>query len=337
MGLLEQNTLAKADETSERFPAVEACGLVKEYPDVGRVLDEVTFNVASGTIFALLGPNGAGKSTMVRILTTLSSPGGGVARVGGFDVATEPGLVRRQIGCVFQKSGADGELTARENLVLQGRLCGLDRKDSSRRSQVLLDKFGISAAADRRVETFSGGMVRKLDIALGMIHGPRILFLDEPTVGLDPESRADVWCEISRLQHEAHLTVFLTTHYLEEAEQLATRLAILESGHLVAEGTADELKREILSDTVEFTFADRVTRFECLRLREIQSVAEPVVVDDFAVRFRVRNGANAAPELIDYLQGIGLKVASIKISRPSLDDVYRHHAGRPAVEKRNGQ
>jgi ABC-2 type transport system ATP-binding protein len=229
--------------------AIEAQGLAKTYPGGVRALDGLSLTVGEGAVFGLLGPNGAGKSTAVKILTTLAQPDEGEARVAGLDVRAEPAEVREAIGVVSQGSGLDVQATARENLRLQGHVHGLGGRDLEQRSEALLERFGLADAADRLVRTFSGGMQRRLDIALALVHRPRVLFLDEPTTGLDPEVRADMWEEIARLTGEG-LTVLLTTHYLEEADRLAAHLAIVDRGRVVAEGTPDELKRELRGDAV---------------------------------------------------------------------------------------
>ena len=228
--------------------AIEADGLVKRYGEV-QALDGVDLHVEAGTVFGLLGPNGAGKSTTVRILTTLSRPDAGAARVAGHDVLTQPVAVRRAIGVVGQKHGSDPEATGRENLVLQGELYGIS--DVKARAAEMLERFGLADAADRQVKTYSGGMERRLDVALGLIHRPQVLFLDEPTTGLDPEARAELWAEIERLAREERMTILLTTHYLEEADRLASQLAIVDRGRIVARGTPDELKAELEGDTVQ--------------------------------------------------------------------------------------
>jgi ABC-2 type transport system ATP-binding protein len=230
-----------ADKTT--LPAIEADRLVKTYPGNVRALDGLTFTVAAGTVFGLLGPNGAGKSTTVKILTTLARPDAGTARVAGHDVAGDPDAVRRRIGVVAQRSGTDPEATGRENLVLQGRLFGIATGEVRERADALLERFGIAGAADRPVRTWSGGMVRRLDVAMGLVNRPSVLFLDEPTTGLDPEIREAMWAELTRLSTEERLTILLTTHYLEEADRLADRLAIVDAGRVIAEGTPEQLKR----------------------------------------------------------------------------------------------
>ena len=230
--------------------AIAARGLVKTYPKGVRALDGVGFEVAAGSVFGFVGPNGAGKSTTVKILTTLSRPDSGEAEVAGIDALRHPDQVRRAIGCVAQRSGVDVQATGRENLLLQGRLYGMGGRELERRVDTMLERFGLSGAARRVTRTYSVGMQRKLDVAIGLVHSPRVLFLDEPTTGLDPEARADMWAEIERLAGEEGLTILLTTHYLEEADRLARRVAIVDRGRIVAQGTPDELKSELHGDAV---------------------------------------------------------------------------------------
>jgi len=214
---------------------IEACALVKTYPGDVRALDGLSFVVEAGTVFALVGPNGAGKSTTVKILTTLSKPDAGEARVAGIDVLRRPDAVRHAIGCVAQKSGIDLAATGRENLMLQGHVYGMRGAELKRRAADLLVSAGLADAADRVTRTYSGGMQRKLDVAMGLVHRPEVLFLDEPTTGLDPQARLDMWDEIARLARDEGLTILLTTHYLDEADRLAQRLAIVDRGKVVAE------------------------------------------------------------------------------------------------------
>jgi ABC-2 type transport system ATP-binding protein len=232
------------------IPAIEARGLVKTYPAPGknpriRALDGLNLTVEPGTIFALVGPNGAGKSTTVKILTTLAVADEGTATVEGIDVRTDPAQARRVIGVVGQRSGADPTATGRENLVLQGHLYGQRSDAARRRADELLDRFALTDAAGRFVRTYSGGMQRRPEVALGLVHQPKVLFLDEPTTGLDPEARAAMWDEITRLAAADQVTVLLTTHYLDEADRLAGRLAIVDRGRVVAEGAPDRLKQDL--------------------------------------------------------------------------------------------
>jgi len=307
---------------------VEANGLRKIYkPDV-RALDGLTFSVAAGSIYALLGPNGAGKTTTVRILTTLSRPDAGSARVAGIDVLRHPARVRSVIGSVSQHAGAVDQLTGRENLTMQGSLYGMRGKDLRRRVADLLDQFGLAAAANRQARTYSGGMRRRLDIATTLVHRPAVLFLDEPTTGLDPEGRAALWAVLTGLAAEAGATILLTTHYLEEADQYATKIAIVDQGRIVAEGTADQLKAGLAGDSVAFELAGRA---QAERVTAILSRAPRVrraTADGGVVRARVADGRRALPALLADVESAGVHVQSVSVARPTLDDVYLHHAGR---------
>jgi ABC-2 type transport system ATP-binding protein len=317
---------------SQEAPAIEVRDLVKTYGGKVRALDGLSFIVEAGAIFALLGPNGAGKSTTVKILNTLSRPDSGSARVAGFDVLAEPERVRRAIGCVAQKSGVDAEATGRENLTLQGRIHGLRGQRLKDRVAELLDHFRLTEAADLVARTYSGGMQRKLDIAMGLVHRPRVLFLDEPTTGLDPQSRADLWEDISRLSKEDGITVLLTTHYLEEADQLAGRLAIVDRGKLVVEGTPDQLKGELMGDAIHIEFAHSEAEESVLEaLSRLDGIGE-VVVEGNSLHARAQQGATAVPGMLAALESNGLKVASVKVARPSLDDVYLRYTGRTFSE-----
>src|SRR3954463_15647882 len=272
---------------SEFKYAIEAIDLGKTYPPDVRALDGVSLSVPAGTIFARLGPNGAGKATPGRTLTTLSRPDSGTARVAGLDVLAEPVRVRHAIGVVGQKHGIDPEATGRENLVLQAELHGITGQEAKRRVRESLARFGLADAADRAAKTYSGGMQRRLDMALGLIHDPRVLFLDEPTTGLDPEARADMWKEIERMAREERMTILLTTHYLEEADRLASRLAIVDRGKIVARGTPDELKAELEGDAVQVEFADGDSVAAQTALERVGGLAE-VALEGRMLRARSR-------------------------------------------------
>jgi ABC-2 type transport system ATP-binding protein len=306
--------------------AIQAEGLAKRYGEV-QALDGLDLAVEAGTVFGLLGPNGAGKSTTVRILTTLSRPDSGDARVAGHDVLAEPLKVRRAIGVVGQKHGCDFEATGRENLVLQGELYGITGAELRRRAGEQLERFGLSDAADRQVKTYSGGMQRRLDVALGLIHRPQVLFLDEPTTGLDPEARALMWAEIERLAREERMTILLTTHYLEEADRLASQLAIVDRGRIVARGTPEELKAELEGDAVQVELAGDDGGTAQLALERVTGLGE-VLVEGRTLHARAANGAAAIPAVLAALEAVGVRAASVTLARPSLDDVYLRHAGR---------
>ena len=308
---------------------MEAIGvddLRKRYGSV-QALDGVSFAVEEGEVFGLLGPNGAGKSTTVRVLVTLTDPDEGAARVAGHDVRRDPGAVRRTIGYVPQDSGVDGLGTGRENLMLQGRVQNLAGRELRARVEELLELVGIADAADRIVKTYSGGMRRRLDIALGLVHRPRVLFLDEPTTGLDPEARVAMWAEVSRLAQAESLTILLTTHYLEEADELADRLAIVSQGKVVVEGTPTELKARLAGDAVQVELENGAVE-EAQRVLAGVGARPEQVLDGRIVVARVENGGRALPSVLAALEGAGVGVASVSVSRPSLDDVYLHFTGR---------
>jgi ABC-2 type transport system ATP-binding protein len=292
-----------------------------------RALDGLTFEVAPGAVFALLGRNGAGKSTTVKVLTTLSRPDSGSATVAGVDVLRHPDTVRRAIGLVSQKPSGDPMATGRENLVLAARIQGMSAGDARGRADRLLARFGLTDAADRLVKTWSGGMSRKLDVALGIVHRPRVLFLDEPTTGLDPEARTGMWAEITALAADEQVTVLLTTHYLDEADRMADRLAIVDAGRVVVEGTPDALKRELHGDTVQVELAAHDVAPGTEVLRCVRGLTE-VVADGTAVRARTAAGADAVPAVMTALSQAGLVAMSVSVGRPSLDDVYLRHVGR---------
>ncbi len=316
--------------------AVEAESLKKTYPGGVEALKGVSFNVEQGTVFALLGPNGAGKSTIVKILPTLSRPTAGRASIAGRDVVREPQHVRRVIGVVAQKSAVDLEATTVENLTLQGQLYGLSGAELRRRVSVLLDRFDLTSVNKRIARTLSGGMQRKLDVAMGLIHQPRVLFLDEPTTGLDPEARTDMWREIGRLSREDGLTVVLTTHYLEEADHLAQRVAIIDHGQIVVEGTPEGLKAELRGDAIQVelagAFAEGAVR---AALQGMDGTLREVIIDGRGVRARVDSGASALPAVLVALDAAGIRASTATVARPSLDDVYLRHTGRAYSEASN--
>jgi ABC-2 type transport system ATP-binding protein len=262
-------------EAALRGICIEAHCLVKTYPAPGktriRALDGLTLSVPAGIIFALVGPNGAGKSTTVKILTTLAIPDEGTAVVEGIDVVADPARARRVIGVVGQRSGADPGATARENLVLQGHLYGMPSGAAKARADELLERFRLADAANRFVRTYSGGMQRRLDVALGLVHRPRVLFLDEPTTGLDPDSRAAMWEEITALAVTDQVTVLLSTHYLDEADRLASRLAVVDQGRVVAEGEPERLKRELGAESLDEVYLHYTGRrySDATRLTEV--------------------------------------------------------------------
>jgi ABC-2 type transport system ATP-binding protein len=316
--------------------AILVDALRKRYGDVD-ALDGVSFAVREGEVFGLLGPNGAGKSTTVRVLVTLTRPDSGRAVVAGHDVVRHPNRVRRSIGYVAQESGVDLYGTGRENLMLQGRIQGMGGAALRGRVDELLALVGIADAADRIVKGYSGGMKRRLDIAIGLVHRPSVLFLDEPTTGLDPEARAAMWVEVQRLAEQERLTILLTTHYLEEADRLANRLAIVSRGQIVVEGTPTELKASLRGESVTVELRDGRAS-EAAEVVAAFDGASETSVDGQLVRTRVPNGARAIPRLLSALDSRGIPVAAVTTARPSLDDVYLHYTGRDfAAEDEEGQ
>jgi ABC-2 type transport system ATP-binding protein len=306
--------------------AIVVSELRKRYGDV-QALDGVSFTVREGEVFGLLGPNGAGKSTTVRVLVTLTHPDSGQASVRGHDVLRDADTVRRSIGYVPQDSGVDQFGTGRENLTLQGHVQGMSGRDLQTRVGQLLELVGLADAADRIVKTYSGGMRRRLDVALGLVHRPRVLFLDEPTTGLDPEARVAMWAEVSRLAETEALTILLTTHYLEEADQLADRLSIVSQGKVVVEGTPVDLKAGLRGDAVQVELENGAVE-EARRVLAGVGARPEQVIDGRTIVSRVSNGGRELPGIISALEGAGIAVASVSLSRPSLDDVYLHYTGR---------
>ncbi|GIE99107.1 ABC transporter [Paractinoplanes rishiriensis] len=286
----------------------------------------VDLDVAEGEIFGFLGPNGAGKTTTLRMLATLIEPDGGTATIAGADLLTDPGAVRRRIGYVAQGGSTWDDSTAREELVLQARLYGISKASSMERAARVLDGFQLSEYADRRCKTYSGGQRRRVDIALGIIHEPKVVFLDEPTTGLDPQSRAHMWDEVRRLRGEG-MTVFITTHYLEEADALCDRISIMDHGEIVASGTPAELKREISGDVVR---VDLPVDAVAAATQALSSYKMETYDDN--VRLYVDDGAVAIPQILRALDAAGVPLGAIELHRPSLDDVFLTKTGRSLRE-----
>jgi len=291
----------------------------------------VDLTVGEGEIFGFLGPNGAGKTTTLRMLATLLPPDGGEATVAGVDLRTRPGEVRKRIGYVAQGGSTWDGSTAREELVLQARLYGLSKAEAQRRTTQALEAFQLTEYADRWCKTYSGGQRRRVDIALGIIHGPRIVFLDEPTTGLDPQSRAHMWDEVRRLRAEG-MTVFLTTHYLDEADALCDRVAIIDHGQIVAEGTPAELKREISGDVLVVGFPPGTAVSASALLEREPFVNRLETTDDGMVRLFVDDGASVIPQLLRTVDSAGISLSTVELHRPSLDDVFLAKTGRSLRE-----
>jgi ABC-2 type transport system ATP-binding protein len=314
-------------ETATHQPraGIEVEGLIRDFKGGVRAVDGIDLEVAEGEIYGFLGPNGAGKSTTVLILTTLLPPTAGRARVAGFDVVQNGSEVRRAIGASLQESALDPFLTAREHMALQSALHGIPRADAQARGTELLERVGLSEAADRKVRGYSGGMKRRLDLALALVHRPRLLFLDEPTTGLDVQSRTALWDEVRRLADDG-VTVFLTTQYLEEADALADRLGIIDRGRIVAEGTPAELKATIGRSSVEAlpeNAADR-DRLEAVLSR----FGEPAPAVGDRVSVRLSEGAGDLAEIVRALDAESLAIADLRLHSPSLDDVFLAKTGR---------
>jgi ABC-2 type transport system ATP-binding protein len=311
--------------------AVETHDLRKSFDVAGKRVEAVRgvdLDVRPGEVFGFLGPNGAGKTTTLRMLTTLLAIDSGQAFVAGLDVARDQAAVRRRIGYVSQLGGADRPATGRENLLLQGELYGMNKLAASGRADELIEVFELGAFIDRRVLTYSGGQRRRLEVALGIMHRPEILFLDEPTTGLDPQNRANLWEQLRELRSRG-TTIFLTTHYLEEADALSDRLAIIDGGSVVAEGTPRELKRQLAGETVVLKPKAGAPSPETL-LHEL--VREPYVhdarVDGETLRLAVSDGTESLPEIFEVLRTRGIALETVSLSEPSLDDVFLSKTGR---------
>jgi ABC-2 type transport system ATP-binding protein len=313
-------------------PIIETVGLRRIFKGRGRAVEAVAgvdLRVSAGDIFGFLGPNGAGKTTTLRILATLLPPTAGSARVAGFDVARQAREVRTRIGYVAQSGGSYREATGREELIIQGRLFGMSRTGAAARAAEILKALELTDAADRICGTYSGGMRRRLNIGIGMVHRPALLFLDEPTTGLDPQARARMWEEIRKLR-ETGTTVFLTTHYLEEADALCDRLAIIDLGKIVAEGSPSDLKHDIAGDVV--TIGVDGQGDQVVKLLETQPYVREACLEDGLVRLYVDSGETAVPAVLRLLDANGLAPSTMNLHRPSLDDVFLKKTGRSLRE-----
>jgi ABC-2 type transport system ATP-binding protein len=311
--------------STEATNGIEVEGLVKDFKGGVRAVDGIDLQVAPGEIYGFLGPNGAGKSTTVLVLTTLLPPTAGHARVAGLDVVQHGAEVRRAIGASLQESALDPFLTGREHMRLQSALHGLGREERDRRGTELLERVGLIDAADRKVGGYSGGMKRRLDLGLALVHRPRLLFLDEPTTGLDPQSRAALWDEVRRLADDG-VTVFLTTQYLEEADVLADRVGIIDRGKIVAEGTPAELKAAIGRPSIEAVPADPadLERLEGALAR----FGEPAAASAGGAAVQLPEGVGDLAEIVRALDAEGVRVADLRLHAPTLDDVFLAKTGR---------
>jgi len=305
--------------------AIEATGLVREFKNGPRAVDGIDLGVAPGEIYGFLGPNGAGKSTTVHMLTTLLPPTSGTARVAGYDVVSEGPQVRAAIGAALQEAALDPLLTGREHLRLQASLQALPRGERNQRADELIARVGLTHAADRKVRGYSGGMKRRLDLAMALVHRPSVLFLDEPTTGLDIQSRTALWDEVARLAREDEVTVFLTTQYLEEADVLANRVGIIDHGHIVAEGTTDELKAQVGRPTVEAIPTDPD---DAARLADMLARFGDPCASTKGVAVRLETGETSLADVVRALDDAGIEVANLWLHQPTLDDVFLAKTGR---------
>jgi ABC-2 type transport system ATP-binding protein len=306
--------------------AIEVEQLTREFRKGPRAVDGIDLAVSPGEIYGFLGPNGAGKSTTVLMLTTLLPPTSGRASVGGYDIVRQGPQVRASIGAALQDAALDAILTGREHLMLQATLQGMPKSARVQRAGELLERVGLTEAADRRVGGYSGGMKRRLDLALALVHSPRILFLDEPTTGLDLQSRSALWEEVGRLAHDEGMTVFLTTQYLEEADALADRVGIIDHGRIVAEGTPTKLKEEIGSPSVEIEPADPSAGD--ILAEQLARFGAPTRNGRGSVTVQLPEGEAQLAEIVRVLDQADLKVASLALHQPSLDDVFLAKTGR---------
>jgi ABC-2 type transport system ATP-binding protein len=312
--------------TNEQTHAVEARSLTRTFKGGVEAVRGIDLSVARGEVFGFLGPNGAGKTTTVRMLCTLLPPTAGSASVAGVDVVAEAAEVRRRIGVALQEIGLDPVQTGRELLELQCGLYGISGADAKARAAELLALLGLSEAADRRTKTYSGGMKRRLDLATALVHSPQVLFLDEPTTGLDPASRLTVWEEVRRI-NAAGTTVFLTTQYMEEADQLCDRLAIIDAGTIVAEGTPERLKAQTGHDVVRLTLDGADAAATEAAVRDLPGL-ERVVAEPDELALYLEDGAGSIAEIVRRLDRENIRAGAISVSRPSLDDVFLQATGR---------
>ena len=306
------------------MPAIEVSNLQRAFSDEVLAVAEIDLYVDEGEIYAFLGPNGAGKTTTVRMLTTLLRPTGGRATVAGHDVVADPAAVRAEIGVALQEAALDPLMTGRELIRMQATLHGIGRDEGRRRADDLLRRVGLTEAGDRRVGTYSGGMKRRLDLASSLVHEPRVLFLDEPTTGLDPVSRKSIWEEVEALNREG-TTVFLTTQYLEEADQLADRVGIIANGRIVAEGTPDELKNEVGKPRMELILAEG-DQGACMEV--LGRFGAPLPPKDGKLMIEVAEGVAAIAPVVRALDEAGILVESLDVVEPTLDDVFVDKTGR---------
>jgi ABC-2 type transport system ATP-binding protein len=327
MRFISKSNATEGEKMEPREIIVE--NLVKTYPGNVTAINGVSFKVDNGKIFGFLGPNGAGKSTTIKILTTLALPTSGKASVGGFDIISQASEVRRVAGVALQDIGIDPLMKSMELLVLQGRMFGATKSEAQRRARELLDLVQLSDATDRRVGTYSGGMRRRLDLALALVHQPKVLFLDEPTTGLDPASRRDVWREVRRLNRELGITIFLTTQYLEEADELADTVAIIVGGKIAVEGSPAKLKAGLGEESLNLVF--ETPEIALKGQSAMQQFSDRIQLDRETVRLYMDKAAESIPAVISQLQQVALSPLSITLTQPTLDDVFLQVTGQRLV------
>lgn len=311
-------------------------GLRKTYQTKGNPVEAVKgvdLQVRRGEIFGFLGPNGAGKTTILRILSTLLLPDAGKSKVTGFDLLKDAKNVRRRIGYVSQAGGSDRDVTAIEDLILQGRLYGLNHADATKQAKILIETLDLACIAGRKSGTYSGGQKRRLDIALGMMHQPELLFLDEPTTGLDPQNRARLWDEVIRLRDQG-ISIFLTTHYMDEADHLSDQIAIMDQGRIVAQGSPGELKKQVAGDTVILGLEQNGYSMDLvMQLLGQQAYVKEASLELGRLRLYVENGETALPDILRLLDKGEIGLRSISLSQPSLNDVFLRQTGRSLTEE----
>lgn len=309
---------------------ISVSGLVKVYGDGTRAVNNISFSVKEGEFFGFLGPNGAGKSTCIKILTTLLRKTEGHTTIGGFDLEQHPKKIREIIGVQPQETSIDEDLTARENLNLMGRLYGQSSSETQSRVTELLDIMGLKEHADRRAAYYSGGMKKRLDLAAALVHKPKLLFLDEPTTGLDPQSRASIWNYLQRLNREEGITIFLTTQYMDEADRLCQQLAIVDRGVIVAQGRPGDLKQEIGADTLilSFTNGEGTVMDRAKNVLNALSGVRNTINSDYGITVYASNGSQLVPQVVRALDEAGIPLAALTLSSPTLDDVFLKHTGR---------
>ena len=316
--------------------AIETKGITKKFDEITAV-NNVSISVKPGELFGLLGPNGAGKTTLISMLSTMIEPSGGTAKVWDFDVEKEASLVRENIGMVFQDTTLDDRLTGRENLDLHGRLYGLDSKTRKKRIEEVLSLVELTDRADDLVKTYSGGMMRRLEIARGLMHHPHVLFLDEPTLGLDPQTRNHIWEYIKTLNKEEGVTIMLTTHYMEEADHLCDRIAIIDHGEIVALDTPEAMKNSLGGDviTLEIGNPDNIARL--CEVYKKNGCANIVSQKKNEVFITVREGERQIPHVLALASDAGIPILSVSLRKPTLDDVFLHHTGRAIRDKESSE